>query len=58
MARTPSDSRLFRVSLPKSLIERIDEQHWIERRDAKDIVAEAIETYLDDHPVPPAPTAA
>lgn len=42
MARKPSDTKMFRVSLPKTLIDDVDNQHWGERREIKDIVAEAL----------------
>ena len=58
MARKPSDTKMFRVSLPKTLIDAVDNQHWGERREIKDIVAEALKDYLKTHPVPSAPSAA
>lgn len=46
MARPVSDKATVKFRLPKSLIIDIDEQHWIERRPADDIVRDALVDYL------------
>lgn len=46
MARPVSDKTTVKFRLPKTLISDIDEQHWIERRPADDIVRDALIDYL------------
>ena len=46
MARPVSDKATVKFRLPKTLIADIDDQHWTERRDADDIVRDAIVDYL------------
>lgn len=46
MARPVSDKSTVKFRLPKALIADIDEQHWTERRDADDIVRDALVDYL------------
>lgn len=46
MARPVSDKATVKFRLPKALIVDIDEQHWTERRDADDIVRDALVDYL------------
>ena len=46
MARPVSDTAIYKVRLPKSLIKDIGEQHWTERRPEKDIVRDALINYL------------
>ena len=46
MARPVSDTAIYKVRLPKSLIKDLEEQHWTERRPEKDIVSDALIDYL------------
>ena len=46
MARPVSDKTTVKLRLPKTLISDIDEQHWVERRSADDIVRDALIDYL------------
>lgn len=46
MARPVSDKTTVKFRLPKALITDIDEQHWVERRSADDIVRDALVDYL------------
>lgn len=46
MARPVSDKATIKFRLPKTLISDIDEQHWVERRPANDIVRDALIDYL------------
>lgn len=46
MARPVSDKATVKFRLPKAIIANVEEQHWIERRDADDIVRDAIVDYL------------
>lgn len=46
MARPVSDKASVKFRLPKTLISDIDEQHWVERRPADDIVRDALIDYL------------
>lgn len=46
MARPVSDKATSKFRLPKTLISDIDEQHWVERRPADDIVRDALIDYL------------
>ena len=42
MARPVSDKATVKFRLPKTLISDIDEQHWVERRSADDMVHDAL----------------
>lgn len=46
MARPVSDKTTVKFRLPKTLISDIDEQHWVERRPADDIVRDSLIDYL------------
>lgn len=46
MARPVSNKATVKFRLPKTLISDIDEQHWLERRPADDIVRDALIDYL------------